>query len=102
MVGDLTEISVGFQRNKNETRQLPRIDVGKIFFWGGVGVGFAMFGQFGNRFAEVWVGETAQLVCELNVNFKRVPLDLLLSDASSSRDSWSGSGKNDPFNDTGN
>lgn len=73
MVGDLTEISVGFQRNKNETPQLPRIDVGKIFFFGGVGVGFAMFGQFGNPFAEVWVGETAQLiVCDLNVNFKRV------------------------------
>ena len=40
MVGDLTEISVGFQRNKNETPQLPRIDVGKniyIFFGGGGG-----------------------------------------------------------------
>lgn len=72
MVGDLTEISVGLQRNKTETPQLPRIDVGKIFFLGGVGVGFAMFGQFGNPFAEVWVGEKGQIVRELNVNFKRV------------------------------
>ena len=39
MVGDLTEISVGFQRNKHETPQLPRIDVGKIFFLGGWGLG---------------------------------------------------------------
>lgn len=72
MVGDLTEISVEFERNKYEKPQLPRIDVGKIFFLGGVGFGFAMFRQFGNPFAKVWVGESAQLVCELNVNFKRV------------------------------